>query len=418
MTTFLGFAALMIAAALAFVLVPLLRHARNTAPIDDTRRLRALDEALASGVIDADEYAAKRAALASKAAHRCGDAPRSRATFTALARRRARAAGLGAVALSSRRRAARRSIPRISRRRPKRRRTARRTWRRRSPASPQSSSSSRRRARLGAARPRVCGDESRRRSARRVQAGARARAGRRRCRRRVRAGARARGARSQAAGRIARADRSRDREGREEPARAVAARHQRLSERRLRERDRALEGAAAAAAARFRCRAQRAQRDRRRRSAPRRPRTAAAGSGAGRSARRLRANASSQKHPQSGAVERPASPSTSRSIRSSRRSSIPTRRCSCSRAPSADRRCRSRSSGSRPSQLPATVTLDDSMSMMPAMKLSKFPQVVVGARVSKSGNAMPQSGDLQVLSPPLESSRSEPIVLTIDQVVP
>ena len=73
---------------------------------------------------------------------------------------------------------------------------------------------------------------------------------------------------------------------------------------------------------------------------------------------------------------------------------------------------------SAPSGLPATVTLDDSMSMMPAMKLSKFPQVVVGARVSKSGNAMPQSGDLQTLSPPIESSRSEPIALTIDQIVP
>jgi cytochrome c-type biogenesis protein CcmH len=70
------------------------------------------------------------------------------------------------------------------------------------------------------------------------------------------------------------------------------------------------------------------------------------------------------------------------------------------------------------SQLPATVTLDDSMSMMPAMKLSKFPQVVVGARVSKSGNAMPQSGDLQTVSSPLDSHRSEPVALTIDQVVP
>ncbi|HEV7489622.1 MAG TPA: c-type cytochrome biogenesis protein CcmI [Rhodanobacteraceae bacterium] len=69
-------------------------------------------------------------------------------------------------------------------------------------------------------------------------------------------------------------------------------------------------------------------------------------------------------------------------------------------------------------ELPATVTLDDSMSMMPAMKLSKFAQVVVGARVSKSGNAMPQSGDLQALSPPIASSRSEPISLEIDQVVP
>jgi len=70
------------------------------------------------------------------------------------------------------------------------------------------------------------------------------------------------------------------------------------------------------------------------------------------------------------------------------------------------------------SQLPLTVTLDDSMSMMPQMSLSKFPEVVVGARVSKSGNAMAQSGDLQTLSQPLASSRAEPIALTIDQVVP
>jgi cytochrome c-type biogenesis protein CcmH len=70
------------------------------------------------------------------------------------------------------------------------------------------------------------------------------------------------------------------------------------------------------------------------------------------------------------------------------------------------------------SQLPATVTLDDSMSMMPAMRLSKFAQVVVGARVSKSGNAMPQSGDLQTLSAPIASTRSEPIALQIDQIVP
>jgi cytochrome c-type biogenesis protein CcmH len=70
------------------------------------------------------------------------------------------------------------------------------------------------------------------------------------------------------------------------------------------------------------------------------------------------------------------------------------------------------------SQLPLTVTLDDSMSMMPQMSLSKFPEVVVGARVSKSGNAMPQSGDLQTLTPPVASSRAEPIALTIDQIVP
>jgi cytochrome c-type biogenesis protein CcmH len=69
-------------------------------------------------------------------------------------------------------------------------------------------------------------------------------------------------------------------------------------------------------------------------------------------------------------------------------------------------------------QLPVTVTLDDSMSMLPAMRLSKFAQVVVGARVSKSGNAMPQSGDLQTLSAPTDVHRSAPVALRIDQVVP
>jgi cytochrome c-type biogenesis protein CcmH len=69
-------------------------------------------------------------------------------------------------------------------------------------------------------------------------------------------------------------------------------------------------------------------------------------------------------------------------------------------------------------QLPVTVTLDESMGMLPTIKLSMFPQVVVGARVSKSGNAIAQSGDLQVLSAPLDVHATQPIVLRIDQVVP
>jgi cytochrome c-type biogenesis protein CcmH len=69
-------------------------------------------------------------------------------------------------------------------------------------------------------------------------------------------------------------------------------------------------------------------------------------------------------------------------------------------------------------QLPLTVTLDDSTSMMPTMKLSLIPQVVVGARISKSGQATPQPGDFETLSAPLANTRAEPIVLTIDRVVP
>jgi len=44
--------------------------------------------------------------------------------------------------------------------------------------------------------------------------------------------------------------------------------------------------------------------------------------------------------------------------------------------------------------LPFSFTLDDNLAMSPAMKLSKFPVVVVGARISKTGNALPSPGDL------------------------
>lgn len=44
--------------------------------------------------------------------------------------------------------------------------------------------------------------------------------------------------------------------------------------------------------------------------------------------------------------------------------------------------------------LPLSVTLDDAMAMMPAMKLSNFNAVTVIARISRSGTAMQQKGDL------------------------
>ena len=56
--------------------------------------------------------------------------------------------------------------------------------------------------------------------------------------------------------------------------------------------------------------------------------------------------------------------------------------------------------------LPATVILDDSNGMSPDMKLSSVPEVVVVARVSKSGMAGPQAGDLEGVSGPVKPGQS------------
>ena len=68
-------------------------------------------------------------------------------------------------------------------------------------------------------------------------------------------------------------------------------------------------------------------------------------------------------------------------------------------------------------ELPLQFTLDDTMAMAPEMKLSNYREVVVGARVSKSGSAMPQSGDLQGQSETLKVG-TRGIEIVIDQVVP
>lgn len=68
--------------------------------------------------------------------------------------------------------------------------------------------------------------------------------------------------------------------------------------------------------------------------------------------------------------------------------------------------------------LPVTVTLDDSMAMMPAMNISNFDQVVVGARISKTGEAQPRSGDLQGMSSSLVVGRDQTAAVTIQDIVP
>lgn len=67
--------------------------------------------------------------------------------------------------------------------------------------------------------------------------------------------------------------------------------------------------------------------------------------------------------------------------------------------------------------LPLEFTLDDTMAMNPAMKLSNFQEIIVGARISKSGMAMAQAGDLQGMSKKLRLDGKTPVTITIDTVV-
>ena len=68
--------------------------------------------------------------------------------------------------------------------------------------------------------------------------------------------------------------------------------------------------------------------------------------------------------------------------------------------------------------LPVTVTLDDSLAMMPAMKLSGFEQVELLARVSASGSANTQAGDLLGRVPDINPKQNQKTIkILIDQVV-
>lgn len=66
--------------------------------------------------------------------------------------------------------------------------------------------------------------------------------------------------------------------------------------------------------------------------------------------------------------------------------------------------------------LPITFSLDDSMAMTPQMKMSNFDQLVVVARISKSGQAVSQPGDMQGTSAILKPG-SQGVKLSIDTVV-
>ncbi len=66
--------------------------------------------------------------------------------------------------------------------------------------------------------------------------------------------------------------------------------------------------------------------------------------------------------------------------------------------------------------LPISFTLDDSMAMMPQMKLSGFDKVVVMARVSKSGQPISQPGDLEGTAGIVKPG-TKGLMIKIDRVV-
>ena len=71
----------------------------------------------------------------------------------------------------------------------------------------------------------------------------------------------------------------------------------------------------------------------------------------------------------------------------------------------------------RVSELPTMVTLSDAQAMAQGMRLSSFNPVSVVARVSKSGQPLPQTGDWQVVSEPVANNHDAVLKLVIDQLV-
>lgn len=66
--------------------------------------------------------------------------------------------------------------------------------------------------------------------------------------------------------------------------------------------------------------------------------------------------------------------------------------------------------------LPLDFKLDDSTAMAPQMRLSLHPQVVISARISKSGQAVPAAGDLTGQSAPVANT-ARGVAIEINEVV-
>ena len=67
--------------------------------------------------------------------------------------------------------------------------------------------------------------------------------------------------------------------------------------------------------------------------------------------------------------------------------------------------------------LPADIELNESQAMAPGMSLARFPKVIVGARISKSGDALARPGDLEGSSGPIRVGGKEAVAVRIAAVV-
>ena len=68
--------------------------------------------------------------------------------------------------------------------------------------------------------------------------------------------------------------------------------------------------------------------------------------------------------------------------------------------------------------IPFTVTLDESMAMIPQMSLSHFNTIVVGARLSSNGQPQGQSGDYQGFSDPINLSEMQSVNVVVNSRKP
>jgi cytochrome c-type biogenesis protein CcmH len=66
---------------------------------------------------------------------------------------------------------------------------------------------------------------------------------------------------------------------------------------------------------------------------------------------------------------------------------------------------------------PVNFRLDDSMAMIPSRRLSQFDRVVIEARISRSGQATPTTGDLYVTSPVLHPAPGTRLALVINREI-